>query len=592
LTEDRAGRSLSTPALATKVTDMRRPIRLKIFGITLVLLALMVAVTWLSVLNSRQLNNQVRALSDYYLPLQQQVASVEILIRQQMVHMERVLLGMESAHPDQDFLAGESSGFDDRGVNADQIVDSSLRMLGEAEKDPSIDLDRVTLAVLGRQLPAIQTARQRFHATFRMFQIEAEEGNRRSEKLVREALLREKDSLDGEIGKTIDLLNKLTADTAARAKAEEAAAVRLNWIITAIATTLGLIFAWLVTRSLVEPIRRLLGGTQAVEEGDLGVEILVHTRDELATLADSFNHMVVGLREKEVIKATFGQYVDPRIVRGLLDKRLPTEGGERHVMSVFFSDLAGFTRMCEGLTPDAAVRFLNRYFALMSEVIQARQGIIDKYIGDSVMAFWGQPFTDESSHAALCCEAALDQRDKLEEFRADMPNLLGIRHGLPSVDARMGIATGEVLVGNIGSATARGYTVIGDTVNLASRLEQANKFYRSHILVSEQTRNLAGDTFLFREVDSLRVMGRTETERIFELLGRAGEGGEGLATFFEAGLACYRKRDWDGAERAFKECLNLLPEDGPSQVFLERIQAFRESPPPDDWDGVWVARGK
>jgi class 3 adenylate cyclase/CHASE3 domain sensor protein len=571
---------------------MRRPIRLKIFGITLVLLALMVAVTWLSVLNSRQLNNQVRALSDYYLPLQQQVASVEILIRQQMVHMERVLLGMESAHPDQDFLAGESSGFDDRGVNADQIVDSSLRMLGEAEKDPSIDLDRVTLAVLGRQLPAIQTARQRFHATFRMFQIEAEEGNRRSEKLVREALLREKDSLDGEIGKTIDLLNKLTADTAARAKAEEAAAVRLNWIITAIATTLGLIFAWLVTRSLVEPIRRLLGGTQAVEEGDLGVEILVHTRDELATLADSFNHMVVGLREKEVIKATFGQYVDPRIVRGLLDKRLPTEGGERHVMSVFFSDLAGFTRMCEGLTPDAAVRFLNRYFALMSEVIQARQGIIDKYIGDSVMAFWGQPFTDESSHAALCCEAALDQRDKLEEFRADMPNLLGIRHGLPSVDARMGIATGEVLVGNIGSATARGYTVIGDTVNLASRLEQANKFYRSHILVSEQTRNLAGDTFLFREVDSLRVMGRTETERIFELLGRAGEGGEGLATFFEAGLACYRKRDWDGAERAFKECLNLLPEDGPSQVFLERIQAFRESPPPDDWDGVWVARGK
>lgn len=571
---------------------MRRPIRLKIFGITLVLLALMVAVTWLSVLNSRQLNNQVRALSDYYLPLQQQVASVEILIRQQMVHMERVLLGMESAHPDQHFLARESSGFDDRGVNADQIVDSSLRMLGEAEKDPSIDLDRVTLAVLGRQLPAIQTARQRFHATFRMFQIEAEEGNRRSEKLVREALLREKDSLDGEIGKTIELLNKLTADTAARAKAEEAAAVRLNWIITAIATTLGLIFAWLVTRSLVEPIRRLLGGTQAVEEGDLGVEILVHTRDELATLADSFNHMVVGLREKEVIKATFGQYVDPRIVRGLLDKRLPTEGGERHVMSVFFSDLAGFTRMCEGLTPDAAVRFLNRYFALMSEVIQARQGIIDKYIGDSVMAFWGQPFTDESSHAALCCEAALDQRDKLEEFRADMPNLLGIRHGLPSVDARMGIATGEVLVGNIGSATARGYTVIGDTVNLASRLEQANKFYRSHILVSEQTRNLAGDTFLFREVDSLRVMGRTETERIFELLGRAGEGGEGLATFFEAGLACYRKRDWDGAERAFKECLNLLPEDGPSQVFLERIQAFRESPPPDDWDGVWVARGK
>lgn len=571
---------------------MRRPIRLKIFGTTLVLLTLMVVVTWLSVLNSRQLNNQVRALSDYYLPLQQQVASVEILIRQQMVHMERVLLGMQAARPDADFLAKESRGFDDRGINADQIVDSSLRMLGEAEQAGDIKLDSVTLAVLKQQLPNVQRSRQDFHRAFRLFQIEAEEGTARSANLVRESLLREKDKLDGEIGKTIDLLNKLTADTAARAKAEEAAAVRLNWVITAIATTLGLVFAWLVTRSLVEPIRRLLGGTRAVENGDLGVEILVHTRDELATLADSFNHMVLGLREKEHIKATFGQYVDPRIVRGLLDKRLPTEGGERHVMSVFFSDLAGFTQMCEGLTPDAAVRFLNRYFALMAQVIQARQGIIDKYIGDSVMAFWGQPFTDEASHAALCCEAALDQRDKLEEFRADMPNLLGIRHGLPRVDARMGIATGEVLVGNIGSETARGYTVIGDTVNLASRLEQANKFYGSHILVGEQTRNLAGDAFVFREIDSLRVMGREEPERVFELLGRLGEGAEKLAAAFSTGLDCYRKRDWDGAERAFKTCLELAPEDGPSRAFLERIHTFRETPPPADWDGVWVALGK
>ena len=571
---------------------MRRPIRLKIFGITLVLLALMVAVTWLSVLNSRQLNSQVRALADYYLPLQQQVASVEILIRQQMVHMERVLLGMEAARPDAEFLAKESRGFDDRGVNADQIVDSSLRLLGEAEADRSIELDRATLAVLKQQLPQVQTRRQDFHRTFRLFQIEAEEGNRRSERLVREALLREKDSLDGEIGKTIDLLNKLTADTAARAKAEEAAAVKLNWIITAIATTLGLIFAWLVSRSLVEPIRRLLGGTQAVEQGDLQVEILVQTRDELATLADSFNHMVLGLREKERIKATFGQYVDPRIVRGLLDKRLPAEGGERHVMSVFFSDLAGFTRMCEGLTPDAAVRFLNRYFALMAEVIRARQGIIDKYIGDSVMAFWGQPFTDAESHAALCCEAALDQRARLDEFRADLPNLLGVRQGLPEVEARMGIASGEVLVGNIGSETARGYTVIGDTVNLASRLEQANKFYRSRILVSEATRNLAGGAFVFREIDSLRVMGRVEPERVFELLGRPGEGREDLAAAFANGLSCYRKQDWDAAEAAFNECLKLAPGDGPSQAFLERIRAFRENPPPAGWDGVWVAVGK
>jgi len=574
---------------------MQRPIRLKIFGITMALLGLMVVVTWLSVLNFRQLNNQVRALSDYYLPLQEQVASVEILIRQQMVHMERILGGMEAARPDAEFLEKESSSFDNRGINADQIVDSSIRMLGEARAAQGIELDVVTLAVLDQQLPAIQTARQRFHAAFRMFQIEAEEGNKRSENIVRNTLLKEKDTVDVEIGKAIDILNKLTRDTAAQAKKEEQRAIKLNWIITAIATVLGLIFAWAVTRSLIDSVKRLLGGTRAVESGDLAVEIHVRTRDELATLADSFNHMVVGLREKEHIRETFGKYVDPRVVRGLLENRLPAEGGESQVMSVFFSDLAGFTQMCEGLTPDAAVRFLNRYFSYMAEVIQARQGIIDKYIGDAVMAFWGPPFTDPSTHAELCCAAALDQLARLEDFRKSLPDLLGVRHGLPVVTVRMGIATGEVTVGNIGSETSRGYTVIGDTVNQASRLEQANKFYGTQILVNEDTQRLAGNELAFREIDSLRVAGKLEPVRVYELMGlknNLSDAQQKLIDAYESGLAAYRKHDWDAAESAFREGLEAVANDPPSKVFLERIESFRKSPPTADWDGVWVATHK
>jgi adenylate cyclase len=527
--------------------------------------------------------------------LQQQVASVEILIRQQMVHMERFLAGMGAAKPDREYLAKESKSFDDRGVNADQIVDSSLRLLAEARAAQGIELNNVMLAVLERQLPGIQTSRQRFHATFRLFQIEAQEGNVRSARVAREALLREKDNVDGEIQKAIDSLSALTQDTAAQAKLEERRAIRLNWLITAIATTLGLIFAWAVTHSLVEPIRRLLGGTQAVEKGDLAVEIHVKTADELAALAESFNHMVVGLREKERIKETFGKYVDPRIVRGLLENRLPAEGGERHVMTVFFSDLAGFTQMCEGLTPDSAVRFLNRYFSLMSAVIRDRQGIIDKYIGDSVMAFWGPPFIEAGNHAELCCSAALDQLARLEEFRLGLSDLLGIRRGLPRVDMRMGVATGEVTVGNIGSETARGYTVIGDTVNIASRLEQANKFYGTRILVSEDTRRQITAGLAFREIDSLRVAGKTETVRVFELLGYERELPEArikLTETFERGLGAYRKLDWDAAAAAFRSCLDVVPEDRPSQVFLDRVAAFKQAPPAKDWDGTWIALSK
>jgi len=228
-------------------------------------------------------------------------------------------------------------------------------------------------------------------------------------------------------------------------------------------------------------------------------------------------------------------------------------------------------------------------------VIRGRQGIVDKYIGDSVMAFWGPPFTDPAEHARLGCLAALEQMRKMDDFRAALPELFGVKHGLPEVNVRMGIASGDVTVGNIGSETSRGYTVIGDTVNLASRLEQANKFYGTRILASEGTRGLAGDTLAFREIDSLRVAGKLEPVRVYELLGLAADMDESdrqRVQAYEAGLARYRAQEWDAAEAAFRECLAKAPGDRPSQVMLERIAAFRRAPPEAGWDGVWVAATK
>jgi len=569
---------------------MRRPISLKVYSITLVLLVLMVVVSALSAHNLTSLNNEVAALARFYIPLDQQVASVETLMRQQIVHVERILLLHQLRPGDKTSIEHESTLFDQRGVNADQVIDSSLRLTEEALATPGAGVDRVAMTVLKNVLPDIQTARQQLHATFREFLVEAEEGNPRSLKIVRGALERERDRINSRLETVIVKLQEVTQNSAQRAASEELRAIQLNWSITAIAGILGLLFAAAITRNLVQPVRRLLRGTKAVEEGDLSIRIEASSADEIAALTESFNTMVSGLREKERIRETFGQYVDPRIVSGLLENRLASSGGEKKRMTVFFSDIVGFTGLGEQLTPEGVVRFLNRYFTLMSEPIREQNGILDKFIGDAIMAYWGPPFTGEGDHAALACFAALEQMVRLEHFRAMLPDITGLRRGLPEVGVRMGIATGDVTIGNIGSELTKGFTVIGDTVNLAARLEGANKAYGTNILLNEETRRMAGESIVAREIDSIRVVGKTEPVRVFELLGRAGEtdpARSDLAARFEEALAQYRAGAWDAAETGFGACLRLRPDDGPSTVFVERVRYLRAHPEERSPDGAW-----
>ena len=252
---------------------MQRPISLKVYSVAVSLLALMIIVTGLSARNLKSLNNEVMALSEYYIPLDQQVGGVETLIRQQAVHLERILLLQRLGGDDRAALEQETKLFDDRGVNADQIVDSSMRLIEKGLASESVQVDRAAFDLLRKELPAIQTARQNLHATFRKFLTEAEEGNPRSIQIVREAVLKDRDDINAQLEKAIFAIQNITQNSAARAQTEEVKAIRLNWGITMIAGVLGLIFAAIITRSLVQPVRRLLSGTKAVEEGDLSIRI-------------------------------------------------------------------------------------------------------------------------------------------------------------------------------------------------------------------------------------------------------------------------------------------------------------------------------
>jgi class 3 adenylate cyclase len=310
----------------------------------------------------------------------------------------------------------------------------------------------------------------------------------------------------------------------------------------------------------------------------------------LANQLSSVGKMIGSLRKKDAIQATFGKYIDPRIVKNLIEDSHFALVGERRPMSVLFSDLDGFTGLCEQITPDAAVKFLNEYFNQVSEPIVAKKGIIDKYMGDAVMAFWGPPFTDPADHARLACEAALEQLACLTEFRRTVPDIIGRRPGLPRVNMRTGISTGEVTVGNVGSERMKCYTVIGDTVNLASRLETACKQYGVHIMIAEETRDHAGASMETRQLDRIRVVGKSQPVNVFELIGVAGGISSSLRESrdaFEAAVVRYRLGDIAQARSIWRECARITPEDKPTRLFLERCEILSAQPIPESWDGVW-----
>jgi adenylate cyclase len=370
---------------------------------------------------------------------------------------------------------------------------------------------------------------------------------------------------------------------------------RISIILVSLATVLAIALAFYITKTIVKPVRVLLKGTNSIIEGRLEVSLPVTSSDEIGNLTNAFNSMTGELRKADMVRDMFGKYVDPRIVKDLINQpQFTVSKGERQVMTILFSDMRGFTDLSEGLTPDSLVTILNRYFTLMSEAVHENDGVIDKFIGDAVMAYWGMPFNQEQRQGQLAAQASLEMFRKLEVFRKEMPELLGIRRNLPEVSIRIGIATGEVVVGNIGSEKTKNFTVIGDTVNLASRLEGANKSFGTQTLITAETNALLNQSILTREIDIIQVPGKNEAKKVFEIMGMTGATPllADLKEAFEEGLALYRKRDWDKAVKNFSHCLELHPGDGPASVFLKRIEYFRTNPPEKDWNGTWVITQK
>lgn len=604
---------------------VRRPISFKIFGITGLLLILMALVTLISSVNFSRVDRQMTLLSDYYIPLDQTVGDIRYhnllqgLLLERLLAVNATLDSLPQMRKKVEASAGELGDCEYQTYSAvskklgdsvttpvdEWLLDFELNSYCANRKiavataliDKALTLPYVLNdAVLVREFTQLQGEMQRIPETRATMMANINEFALKSSSTDPVAVVFLKEHMETDrrkVGMATNtvarMLHTITREGAANAARLERSTTLFNWSITLVAAVLGVMFAGLITRNLIRPVRALLKGARSVEHGDLSIAIHVNSSDEIELLARSFNYMVGGLREKENIKETFGKYIDPRIVKDLLDENSFSESGNKRYATVFFSDIEGFTPICEQLSADAVVKLLNSYFSHMSKPIRTHGGIIDKYIGDAIMAFWTPPFTGEHEHALLACRAALEQVAQLEAFRAALPDIVGLRKGIPNFNFRIGVCTGEVTSGSVGSEAAKSYTVIGDTVNLASRLEAANKVFGTHLMISDSTRDLAGEAIETRDLGSIRVAGKRESVHVYELLGLAGEVEDRrlqLRDRFEAGIEAYRRRDWQGAVSHFKACLDIEPQDGPSRLFLDRASRFLDQPPAADWDGV------
>lgn len=297
-------------------------------------------------------------------------------------------------------------------------------------------------------------------------------------------------------------------------------------------------------------------------------------------------------REKKKIKGAFSYYVNQSVVTEMLkNPDMLKLGGEKRFMTVLFSDIRGFTTISEKMDPEALVHLLNDYLTAMTDVVFKYNGLLDKYIGDAIMAVWGAPL-EQPDHALLACRTSLEMMTELERLRGEWAL---VQKNVPFIDIGIGLNSGPMVVGNMGSHTRFDYTVMGDSVNLGSRLEGANKQYGTNIIIGETTFEQVGDVMICRELDSVAVKGKALPVRIYELLGESGQVSEDrlqLARGFSMGLAAYKNRQWEKAGAIFRMLQSNYPEDKPTQLYVDRVAELKKNPPPADWDCVYVMKTK
>ncbi|MBW2273990.1 MAG: adenylate/guanylate cyclase domain-containing protein [Deltaproteobacteria bacterium] len=393
-----------------------------------------------------------------------------------------------------------------------------------------------------------------------------------------ERFLVAREQVDEESEASFLLLRSLDAELAYLRGLEKSVA-----LVGALALACALAASALLSRGITRPVAALQDAARRVGRADLDVRVEVTTRDELGELGDAFNSMVLGLRERDRVRRTFERHVSKRVADEILNSSELEMEGQRREVTVLFVDLAGFSAMTEVSAPEQVMERLSEYVEAVSRIVEEEDGTLNELWGDGVLAFWGAPLA-QPDHALRACRTATRSAEALREILARWSE-----DGVSDLGFRMGLHTGPVIVGELAARTRSKYAAVGDAVNLASRIESAGKLYGCEMLVSGETRMRVGEAFAFRHLERVRVMGRAAPVDLYELLGPTGEvDAERIerAGSYEGALEALMNRKPDESERLLRKLLKETPDDRAAGRLLERVQRWKESPPPESWDGV------
>jgi adenylate cyclase len=576
-------------------------LRRKIVALTLCLLLLFAMTAAASVLLQSKISGHFSDEVDDYLPLNATVATIDVFTDRYELDLRRLAAVLRDAGPAADLrdAAPAAAEIAQRGeverLREAELLTTTFQkaeaQLDRVVQDPGESVEkRVAMADIRGRFGYMKRALPNFIDVGRRMSEALGAGRVDEARQIAAEFAPYRSLFGDDLTAVRDELAALTASAAEESYRLHRGLIILEIAMLGLASFIGLGLSLIVSNRMMAGLQRLIEGTRRIQDGN-GYEVLpVMSNDEIGKLTVAFNRMVEDLRAKDRIEETFGKFVDPRIVANLIDPAGGKDLAERQVATVFFSDIKGFSGLGELLTATTLVKLLNIYFSEMTTLIHARNGIIDKFVGDGLMAFWTAPFSRGDSHASDACLAALAQQHAVAELRERLSDVLGLRRDLPEFSVRMGLATGDLVVGTIGAPDARSFTVIGDTVNLASRLEGANNTYETSILVDEETFQLAQNDVEGREIDFVTVLGKLEPVRVYQIMAPAGclsAAEQELRGLFAEGLAAYRARDWERSERLFTQCLAVMPTDGPATVFRRRVQFPRSEALSADWDGVW-----